>query len=101
MSRRVDRPYLGRVLLWVLLPVQRHGHKLDLNWVPEGSLAGNFRIGFRPIFRQTWPQDPSRSTGLVLQCRLHQKSARQTNSKAIPWRQKKNGQTACSYPAMY
>ena len=54
----------------------------------EGSLAGNFRVGFRPIFGQTWPQNPSRTTGLVLQCRLHQKSARQTNSKAISWRQK-------------
>ena len=51
------------------------------DWVPEGSLAGNFRVGFRLIFGQTWPQDPSRSTGLVLQCRLHQKSAPQTNSK--------------------
>ena len=34
----------------------------------------NFRVGFRPIFGQTWPQNLSRSTGLVLQCRLHQKS---------------------------
>ncbi len=58
-------------------------------WVPEGSLAGNFRVGFRPIFGQAWPQNPSRSTGLVLQYRLHQKSTRQTNSNAISWRQKK------------
>ncbi len=56
-------------------------------WVPEGSLAGIFGVGFRPIFGQTWPQNPSRTTGLVLQCRLHQKSARQTNSKAISWHQ--------------
>jgi hypothetical protein len=41
--------------------------------------------GFRPIFGQTWPQNPSRTTGLVLQCRLDQKSAPQTNSKAISW----------------
>ena len=54
-------------------------------WVPEGRLAGIFRDGFRPIFGQTWPQNPSRTTGLVLQCRLHQKSAPQTNSKAISW----------------
>ena len=57
-------------------------------WVPECSLAGICWVGFRPIFGQTWPQDSSRSTGLVLQCRLHQKSTRQTNSMAISWRQK-------------
>ena len=31
------------------------------------------------------PQNPSRSTGFLLQCRLHQKSARETNSKAMSW----------------
>ncbi len=36
-----------------------------------------------PIFGQTWPQNLSRTTGLVLQCRLHQKLAPQTNSKSI------------------
>ncbi len=41
--------------------------------------------GFRPIFGQTWPQNPSGTTGLVLQCRLHQKLAPQTNSKTISW----------------
>jgi hypothetical protein len=56
-------------------------------WVPGGSLAGICRVGFRPIFGQTWPQNPSRTTGLVLQCRLHQKPAPQTNSKASLWRQ--------------
>jgi hypothetical protein len=60
---------------------------LYIDWVPEGSLAGNYRAGFRLIFGQTWPRNPSRTTGLVLQCRLHQKSARQTNSGAIAWRQ--------------
>jgi hypothetical protein len=54
-------------------------------WVPESNLAENFRPEFRPIFGQTWPQNPSRSTGLVLQCRLHHKSAPQTNSNAISW----------------
>ena len=59
-------------------------------WLP-GSLSGSLATrnsdlsGFRPIFGQTWPQNPSRTTGLVLQCRLHQKSAPQTNSKAISW----------------
>ena len=48
-------------------------------WVPEGNLAGNFRADFRQNFGQTWPPNPSRSTGLVLQCRLHHKSAPQTN----------------------
>ena len=57
--------------------------KLALNttvlWVPEGNLTGNFRADFRQNFGQTWPPNPSRSTGLVLQCRLHHKSAPQTN----------------------
>jgi hypothetical protein len=44
-----------------------------------------FFSGFRPIFGQAWPQNPSRTTGLVLQCRLHQTSAPQTNSKTISW----------------
>ncbi len=52
-------------------------------WVPEGNLAGIFRVGFPVIFGQTWPQDPSRSPGLALQFNLHEKSAPQTNSKAI------------------
>ncbi len=53
----------------------------------SGSLAIRNYIfsGFRSIFGQTWPPNPSRTTGLVLQCRLHQKSAPQTNSKAISW----------------
>ena len=38
-------------------------------------------VGFRPMFGQTWPQNPSRTTGLV----LHQKSAPQTNYNAISW----------------
>ena len=44
------------------------------------ELSGSLAIrsydfsGFRPIFGQTWPQNHSRTTGLVLQCRLQQKS---------------------------
>ena len=66
--------------------------KLNKYWVPEGSLAGNFRVGFPWIFGQTWPQDPSRSPGLALQLNLHEKSAPQTNSKAISWRQQIPGE---------
>ncbi len=54
----------------------------------SGSLAilnSDFWAGFRSMFGQTWPQNHSRTTGLVLQCRLHQTSAQQTNSKAISW----------------
>ena len=42
----------------------------------SGSLATRYSdsSGFRPIFGQTWPQNPSRTAGVVLQCRLHQKS---------------------------
>jgi hypothetical protein len=58
-------------------------------WVPEGNLAGNLRIGCRPMFGQTLPQNHCKSTGLVLQCRLHQKSAQLTNYKAISRHQKK------------
>ena len=39
--------------------------------------------GLRTIVCQTWPQNSSRTTGLVLQCRLHHKSAPQTNSNII------------------
>ena len=41
--------------------------------------------GLWPIFGPSWPQNPSRMTGLVLQCRVHRKSAPQINSKASPW----------------
>ena len=51
----------------------------------SGSLATRYSdfSGFRTIFGQTSPQNPSRTKGLVLQCRLHQNSAPQTNSKAM------------------
>jgi hypothetical protein len=42
-------------------------------------------VGFRQIFGHTWPLNLSRTTKLVLQCRLHEKSAPQTNSKAFSW----------------
>ncbi len=51
----------------------------------SGSLAilnSDFWAGFRQIFGHAWPPNPSRTTGLVLQCR-HQQSAPQTNSKLI------------------
>ena len=37
---------------------------------------------------ETWLRDPSRSIGFVLQCRLHQKSNLETNSKDISWNRK-------------
>ncbi len=48
-------------------PKRNHGYV----WVFEGSLAGISWVGFRSMFGQTWPPNPSRTTGLVLQCRLH------------------------------
>ena len=62
-------------------------------WMAPGLLlSGSWAIRnyvfcrfFLQIFGQTWLQNPSRTTGLVLQCRLHQKSAPQTNSKTISW----------------
>ena len=51
-------------------------------------------VRFSAEFR---PRNPSRSTGLVLQCQLHQNSARQTNSKATPLHQKNSGQTAFNF----
>ena len=68
--------------MWVGFVFYR-GHQCHLS----GSLAIRYSDfpGFRQIFGQPWPQNPSRATGLVLQCRLHQKSAPQTNSKAISW----------------
>ncbi len=44
------------------------------DWVLEGSLAGHFRIGVPGMFGQTWPRDPSRSTGLALQFNVYEKS---------------------------
>ncbi len=63
------------------------GQSTMLNIPLSGSLAIRYSdlSGFRPISGQTWPQNPSRTTVLVLQCRLHQKSAPQTKSKTISW----------------
>ena len=47
-----------------------------------GSVFGRFSA-------KLGPKAPLHRRGLVLQCRLHQKSARQTNSKAMSLRQKK------------
>ena len=59
----------------------------NYNWVPEGSLAENFGSISGRLSGKLGPQNPSRSTGLVLQCRLHPKSARQTNSNDFSWHQ--------------
>ena len=47
-----------------------------------------FSCRFLAHFGQIWPRDPSGATGLVLQCRLHNTSARHTNSNAISSHQK-------------
>ncbi len=54
---------------------------LSDSWAIRNSVCFSFRL----ILGQTWPQHLSRTTGVVLQCRLHQKSSPQTNSKAISW----------------
>ena len=57
-------------------------------WVPEACLAGDLWADFRQMLsNEQLAANPSGSTWLVLQCRLHQNSARQTNSKASSWRQ--------------
>ena len=55
-------------------------------WVPQGNLAGDFRVGFPMILGQTWPQDLARSPGPALQINLHENSALQTNFTAITGR---------------
>jgi hypothetical protein len=42
--------------------------------VPDGSQAGDWWVGVRPIFCKTWLRDPSRTSGLVAQCRLYHKT---------------------------
>jgi hypothetical protein len=73
------------------LPLKKEGRKVL--WVLHGNPAGNLRANFRPIFCQTWLPNPSRSTGLVLQCRrLHRKSAAHGTTKI--------GQIAFKYPGV-
>ena len=79
--RPILRPFCGPKQFrpdCLQVPSQR-----DLHW-QFGIL---FFACFRLIFCQTLPKHPSRTTALVLQCRLHHKSAPQTNSKPISWRQ--------------
>ena len=57
-------------------------------WTGSGAIVvrmggEGWREGREDRSPQTWPQDPSRSPGLALQFNLHEKSAPQTNSKAI------------------
>ncbi len=81
------RPSIGQPSCQTMQIHMAWGHRCH-QAILSGSLAilsSDCWVGFRPIFGQTWPQNPSRTTGLVLQCRLHHKSAPQTNSKAITW----------------
>jgi len=52
---------------------------------PLATLNSDLWVEFRPIFGQTWQQNPSRTMGLVLQCRVPQQSTPQTNYKAVSW----------------
>ncbi len=82
----IDRPHdLDR---WSALPLVGPAASAPAKAILSGSLAilhSDFWAGFRPISGQTWPPNPSRTTGLVLQCLLLQTSAPQTNSKANSW----------------
>ena len=51
-------------------------------WVPEGSLAKNFRAGCPRFYAEPRPRDTPRSPGLARNINLHQRSAPETNSKA-------------------
>ncbi len=55
-------------------------HRAPVKDAMRGEISGSV---FGRCAGQTWPPNPSNKTGLVLQCRLHQKTARQTNSKAF------------------
>ena len=81
------------------------GHKRPMGntcWVPEGSLAGNFRARFSP---DCWPKShpgiPARSPGPAPHVNLHEKSAPQTKSKAKWSRTKTSRQTAFGSPEIY
>ncbi len=76
------RPFIYSAVHWQFLQVFG---RFSADFRPNFRFSYSDFSGFRPIFGQTWPQNPSRTTGLVLQCRLNQKSAPQTNSKAISW----------------
>ncbi len=63
----------------------------DYVYIFSGPLAVSdsrnlvFVLFFWLIFGQTWPQNPSRTTGSSCSVDCTKKSARQTNSKAISW----------------
>ncbi len=62
----------------------RVGRKFDKHVKNESKRYSDFS-GFRTMFGQPWAQNPSITTGLVLQCRLHQKPAPQTMSETMSW----------------
>ncbi len=61
----------------VVSPPRRQGASQGLRGLYGGVESGRSRKGVDvwSVFGQTWPRDPSRATGFVLQCRLHQKAA--------------------------
>jgi hypothetical protein len=73
-------------------------HTTQANWVPEGRLVGNTRLGFRQMFGHTYSPNSPIVTGLVLQCRLHTKSAPHINYKASFVKPQNSGHTAVRCP---
>ena len=74
---------VGVVLQRQLQGVGEVGVPVLYYWVPQGNLAGDFRVGFPMILGQTWPQDLARSPGPALQINLHEQPIPQTGYKAM------------------
>jgi len=102
-SRQTAFRYPARGLLWrctgevLRPPAQAIGHCRALQtgsfgqvrrlwaccWVPEGSLAVNFRAGFPGIPCRNRPRNPVRSPGPAPHINFHERPTPQTNSKAV------------------
>ncbi len=86
LTGSTDGPRRDRCPFKALRPAMIFSHTVKCQL--SGSLATrySFFFCFRTIFGQTRPQNPSRTTGLVPQCRLHQQSLPETNSNTISLR---------------
>ncbi len=74
--------------------------KTGLGWVPEGSLAGDFRPGFPWIAGRVRPPVPPSSSGPTPHINFHEKSAPKANYEAIFVAPKKSRQAAFRYPGV-